>query len=199
MLTGYLRGVIGPAKATQLERVSEWMCVRILAFNGICLTRDRGYVGDTKTGHPLLQDCRRRNHRVLTMGQGFPLLIPPQLVTHLEADLIEGPLAQVYEALSQHLTVIRLDKRGTGLSERDASDYSSDESFVPDIEAVVDALSLPKFAMYGFPPEADWLCTIMLCEASRSREPFDFLRYDGKRSRRGAQENPRYPARSDSC
>jgi class 3 adenylate cyclase len=85
-----------------------------------------------------------------TMGQGFPLLIPPQLVTHLEADLIEGPLAEVYEALSQHLTVIRLDKRGTGLSERDASDYSSDESFVPDIEAVVDALSLPKFAMYGF-------------------------------------------------
>jgi class 3 adenylate cyclase len=85
-----------------------------------------------------------------TMGQGFPLLIPPQLVTHLEADLIEGPLAEVYEVLSQHLTVIRLDKRGTGLSERDASDYSSDESFIPDIEAVVDALGLPKFAMYGF-------------------------------------------------
>lgn len=85
-----------------------------------------------------------------TMGQGFPLVIPPQLVTHLEADLIEGPLAEVYEALSRHLTVIRFDKRGTGLSERDVSDYSSDESFVPDIEAVVDALSLPKFAMFGF-------------------------------------------------
>lgn len=85
-----------------------------------------------------------------TMGQGPPLVIPPQFVTHLEADLIEGPLAEVYEALSQHFTVIRFDKRGTGLSERDASDYSSDESFVPDIEAVVDELSLPKFAMYGF-------------------------------------------------
>jgi class 3 adenylate cyclase len=85
-----------------------------------------------------------------TMGQGFPLVIPPQFVTHLEADLVEGPLAEVYEALSQHFTVIRFDKRGTGLSERDASDYSSDESFVPDIEAVVDELRLPKFAMYGF-------------------------------------------------
>jgi pimeloyl-ACP methyl ester carboxylesterase len=84
-----------------------------------------------------------------TMGQGLPLVIPPQIVTHLEADLIEGPLAEVYEALSQHLTVIRFDKRGTGLSERDASDYSSDETFVLDIEAVVDALRLPKFAMYG--------------------------------------------------
>jgi class 3 adenylate cyclase len=85
-----------------------------------------------------------------TMGQGLPLVIPPQIVTHLEADLVEGPLAEVYEALSQHCTVIRFDKRGTGLSERDASDYSSDESFVPDIEAVVDALNLPKFALYGF-------------------------------------------------
>jgi class 3 adenylate cyclase len=84
------------------------------------------------------------------MGQGLPLVIPPQFVTHLEADLIEGPLAEVYEVLSQHCMVIRFDKRGTGLSERDASDYSSDESFVPDIEAVVDELSLPKFAMYGF-------------------------------------------------
>jgi class 3 adenylate cyclase len=85
-----------------------------------------------------------------TMGQGPPLVIPPQFVTHLEADLVEGPLAEVFEVLSQHLTVIRFDKRGTGLSEHDASDYSSDESFVPDIEAVVDELRLPKFAMYGF-------------------------------------------------
>jgi len=46
--------------------------------------------------------------------------------------------------------VVRFDKRGTGLSERDASDYVSDESFVPDIEAVVDELGLQRFAMYGF-------------------------------------------------
>ena len=32
-----------------------------------------------------------------TMGQGWPLVIPPQFVTHLEADPIEGPLAEVYE------------------------------------------------------------------------------------------------------
>ena len=85
-----------------------------------------------------------------TMGQGWPLVIPPQFVTHLEADLIEGPLAEVYEALAQHYMVVRFDKHGTGLSERDASDYSSDETFVPDIEAVVDALKLQKFALYGF-------------------------------------------------
>ena len=85
-----------------------------------------------------------------TMGQGKPIVIPPQFVTHLEADLIEGPLAEIYEGLARHCMVVRFDKRGTGLSERDASDYSSDESFVPDIEAVVDELGLQKFAMYGF-------------------------------------------------
>ena len=30
-----------------------------------------------------------------TMGQGKPIVIPPQFVTHLEADLIEGPLAEI--------------------------------------------------------------------------------------------------------
>jgi pimeloyl-ACP methyl ester carboxylesterase len=85
-----------------------------------------------------------------TMGQGWPLVIPPQFVTHLEADLIEGPLAEVYEALARHFMVVRFDKRGTGLSERDVSDYSSDETFTLDLEAVVDALKLQKFGCTGF-------------------------------------------------
>src|SRR6185503_2101413 len=54
-----------------------------------------------------------------TMGDGPPLVIPPQLVTHLEADLVEGPLADVYEALAQRHTLVRFDMRGTGLSDRD--------------------------------------------------------------------------------
>jgi class 3 adenylate cyclase len=84
-----------------------------------------------------------------TMGQGWPLVIPPQFVTHLEADLIEGPFAEVCEALAQHCMVVRFDKRGTGLSEREVTDLSSDETFVPDLEAVVDALRLQTFAVYG--------------------------------------------------
>jgi pimeloyl-ACP methyl ester carboxylesterase len=84
-----------------------------------------------------------------TMGQGRPLVIPPVFVTHLEADLVEGPFAEVYEAFAQYFMVVRFDKRGTGLSERDVSDLSSDESFVPDLEAVVDDLRLQRFALYG--------------------------------------------------
>ena len=87
-----------------------------------------------------------------TMGQGHPLVIPPQFVNHLEADLVEGPFADVYEALAQHFMVVRFDKRGTGLSEREISALTSEEDFIPDLETVVDELRLQRFALYGFGP-----------------------------------------------
>jgi DNA-binding winged helix-turn-helix (wHTH) protein len=83
-----------------------------------------------------------------TMGQGPAVVIPPQLVTHLEADLIEGPLADVYGALAQHHTLVRFDMRGTGLSDRDVP-LSSQQLFVLDLEAVVDELGLDRFPLYG--------------------------------------------------
>jgi len=83
------------------------------------------------------------------MGQGSPLVIPPQFLTHLEADFVEGPFGDVHEALAQHYLVVRFDKRGTGLSDRDVSGPLADENFLPDLEAVVDALKLKRFALYG--------------------------------------------------
>lgn len=83
-----------------------------------------------------------------TMGQGPALVIPPQLVTHLEADLVEGPLADVYEALARHHTLVRFDMRGTGLSDRNVA-LSSVQDFILDFEAVVDELGLHSFPIYG--------------------------------------------------
>jgi DNA-binding winged helix-turn-helix (wHTH) protein len=83
-----------------------------------------------------------------TMGHGPPIVIPPQLVTHLEADLVEGPLADVYEALARRHTLIRFDMRGTGLSDRNVP-LSSEQLFVLDLEAVVDELKLHRFPLYG--------------------------------------------------
>jgi DNA-binding winged helix-turn-helix (wHTH) protein/pimeloyl-ACP methyl ester carboxylesterase len=83
-----------------------------------------------------------------TMGQGPPVIIPPQLVTHLEADLVEGPLADVYKMLATRHTLVRFDMRGTGLSDRNVP-LSSEQLFVLDFEAVVDALALEKFPLYG--------------------------------------------------
>jgi pimeloyl-ACP methyl ester carboxylesterase len=83
-----------------------------------------------------------------TMGDGLPVIIPPQLVTHLEVDLVEGPLADVYEALARRHTLVRFDMRGTGLSDRNVP-LSSEQLFVLDLEAVVDELGLQKFPLYG--------------------------------------------------
>jgi DNA-binding winged helix-turn-helix (wHTH) protein/pimeloyl-ACP methyl ester carboxylesterase len=83
-----------------------------------------------------------------TMGHGPPIVIPPQLVTHLEADLVEGPLADVYEELTRHHTLVRFDMRGTGLSDRNVR-LTSEQLFVLDLEAVVDDLGLESFPLYG--------------------------------------------------
>lgn len=83
-----------------------------------------------------------------TMGHGSPIVIPPQLVTHLEADLVEGPLGDVYEALARRHTLVRFDMRGTGLSDRNVP-LSSEQLFVLDLEAVVDELGLQRFPLYG--------------------------------------------------
>ncbi len=83
-----------------------------------------------------------------TMGHGPPIVMPPPIVTHLEADLVEGPMADVYEALARHHTLVRFDLRGTGLSDRNVSSFS-EEIFLQDLETVVDALKLQRFALYG--------------------------------------------------
>jgi pimeloyl-ACP methyl ester carboxylesterase len=44
--------------------------------------------------------------------------------------------------------LIRYDLRGSGLSDREATDYSLD-AWVADLEAVVDALGLRRFPLVG--------------------------------------------------
>ena len=53
-----------------------------------------------------------------------------------------------YERFAAHRTFIRFDGRGTGLSEREITEYSV-ESLVLDLEAVVEALGLERFTLLG--------------------------------------------------
>jgi pimeloyl-ACP methyl ester carboxylesterase len=81
-----------------------------------------------------------------THGQGYPLVIVPGWISHLELDeFLAGPAVEYW---SRDMTVIRYDKRGTGLSDRDVRDMSFDAR-VKDLEAVVDALGLERFAIDG--------------------------------------------------
>ena len=82
------------------------------------------------------------------IGQGPPLMKTGNWMTHLEFDL-ESPIwRHLYVELARHHTLIRYDARGNGLSDRSVDDISL-EAFVRDLEAVVDAAKLTRFALLG--------------------------------------------------
>ena len=83
-----------------------------------------------------------------TVGQGPPLVWVPGWVSHVEL-MWEGPYwHQYFEPLAEHFFLVRYDKRGTGLSDRNVSDFSL-EARLKDLEAVVDHLKLRRVALYG--------------------------------------------------
>lgn len=83
-----------------------------------------------------------------TMGKGPPLVRAAHYLTHLEYDL-RSPLWRPWLVeLSRHHTLVRYDPRGCGLSDRETGDLSLDR-WVADLEAVVDAAGLTRFALFG--------------------------------------------------
>lgn len=82
------------------------------------------------------------------IGQGPPLMKTGNWMTHLDFDL-ESPIwRHLYVELARNHTLIRYDARGNGLSDRAVEDISFD-AFVRDLEAVVDAAKLTRFALLG--------------------------------------------------
>jgi len=82
------------------------------------------------------------------IGQGPPLMKTGNWMTHLEYDL-ESPIwRHLYRELAKDHTLVRYDVRGNGLSDR-AVDEISFDAFVRDLEAVIDAANVPRFALLG--------------------------------------------------
>jgi len=80
-------------------------------------------------------------------GEGPPLVKAPHWLTHLEYEA-QSPIWQPWiEELSRTHTLIRMDLRGCGLSERDAE--FTFEHYVNDLEAVIDAAGLERTALFG--------------------------------------------------
>jgi class 3 adenylate cyclase/pimeloyl-ACP methyl ester carboxylesterase len=82
------------------------------------------------------------------VGAGPPLVHVPGWISHLELDWQLPASREIWESYGRHFTVIRMDKRGTGLSDRDVGDYSL-EARVRDLETLVDHLGLSRFALSG--------------------------------------------------
>jgi pimeloyl-ACP methyl ester carboxylesterase/DNA-binding CsgD family transcriptional regulator len=83
-----------------------------------------------------------------TAGHGPPLVRVNNWFTHLDIDW-ESPVWRHWlEAFTDRRMLVRYDPRGSGLSDRDATDFSID-AWVADLEAVVDELDLHRFPLIG--------------------------------------------------
>lgn len=81
-------------------------------------------------------------------GAGPTLIRVGNWLTHVELDW-KGPIwAHWFEELSRQHRLVRYDVRGSGLSDRSATDLSMG-AFVRDLEAVVNALDVERFALLG--------------------------------------------------
>lgn len=83
-----------------------------------------------------------------TCGSGAPLIKTANWLTHLEYDLASPMWRPWLERLAQNHCVIRYDERGCGLSDRTVASVTFDD-WVSDLEAVIDAAGLRRFALLG--------------------------------------------------
>jgi pimeloyl-ACP methyl ester carboxylesterase len=83
-----------------------------------------------------------------TSGNGPPLVKASNWLTHLDFEWGSPIWRHWYAALSRHHRLVRYDERGNGMSQRDVADVSFD-TWVRDLETVVDAAGLDRFALLG--------------------------------------------------
>ena len=83
-----------------------------------------------------------------TVGEGPPLVKAPNWLSHLEFDWRSPVWRHWWQELARDHTLIRFDQRGCGLSDWTVEDLSFPAQ-VSDLECVVDALGLDRFALLG--------------------------------------------------
>lgn len=84
---------------------------------------------------------------------------------------MESPIwRHLYRELSPDHTIYRYDARGNGLSDREIADISF-ENFVDDLEAVVDAANIERFALLGISQG----CSVSIAYAARHPERVSHL------------------------
>ena len=83
------------------------------------------------------------------LGSGPPVLMPATLPwSHVQQDLRIPAVGAWIRSIAEGARVVRYDARGTGLSDREAVDFSLDAQ-LRDLEAVVHHYALDSFAVWG--------------------------------------------------
>ena len=111
-------------------------------------------------------------------GQGLPLVKAANWLNHLEYDWQSPIWSHLFQALAAEHQLIRYDERGNGLSDWDVEDISFD-AFVRDLESVVDATGLKRFALLGMSQG----CAVSIAYAIRHPERVSHLVLYGGYSR----------------
>ena len=83
-----------------------------------------------------------------SIGEGPPLVKASNWLTHLDFEWGSPIWQHWWTELSKHHRVIRYDERGNGMSQRDVPEVSF-ETWVRDLETVVDAAGLDRFSLLG--------------------------------------------------
>jgi pimeloyl-ACP methyl ester carboxylesterase/DNA-binding CsgD family transcriptional regulator len=82
-------------------------------------------------------------------GEGPPLVKASNWLSHLDYERRSPIWRHWVSELSRGRTLIRYDQRGCGLSDREFEGAMTEETFVEDLAAVVDAAGLERFALLG--------------------------------------------------
>jgi class 3 adenylate cyclase/pimeloyl-ACP methyl ester carboxylesterase len=140
-----------------VKNIARTVGVYGLAAKDIMSLPDSAGLGALEPARPRIPDeqkiqfCQTRDGVQLAYtrtGQGPPIVKTGNWLTHLEFDL-ESPIwRHLYRELSSEHTLVRYDARGNGLSDREVPDVTF-EHFVDDLEAVVDAAGIERFALLG--------------------------------------------------
>jgi pimeloyl-ACP methyl ester carboxylesterase/DNA-binding CsgD family transcriptional regulator len=123
------------------------------------------------------------------MGTGPALLCDSGWITHLRGQLTLFSFAEVVERLAQQFTVIRYDKPGCGLSDRDNIDLSFDGQ-VAAAMAVADSVGAHRFRLFGasqggqlaaaiaarYPQRVEALVVYGMCASGRDLAPAEVRR-----------------------
>ena len=123
-------------------------------------------------------------------GKGPPVVRVAHWLTHIEFEWGSPVWSHFLAELGRGRMLVRYDSRGCGLSDWEAPDLSFD-GWVRDLEAVVDAAGLERFALFGISrggaistayaarhPER---VTHLLCYGAYAQGPFRFARSEAER------------------
>jgi len=83
-----------------------------------------------------------------SVGQGVPIVKAANWLSHLELDWDAPIWSPLFRELARYHYFVRYDERGNGLSDWDVGELSQ-EAFVADLETVVEATGLERFALLG--------------------------------------------------